>query len=220
MTTAPHPVSERSWESLHTDQKLALKQAAARLADDFSGLYGSETIERFLASSFDQFADHAKVTRFLPLLAERFAHQRLQALARIEGLHEDGKPVVLFLCTHNAGRSQMALGFFQALTGDKAVAWSGGSEPGIEVNRSAIAAMAERGIDISREFPKPWTDETVRAADVVVTMGCGDACPIFPGKRYEDWDVADPAGQSVEDVRPIRDEVERRVRSLMASLDL
>jgi protein-tyrosine-phosphatase len=202
MTTAPHPVSERSWESLRTPEKLALKQASARLADDFAGLYGKETIERFLASSFDQFADHAKVTRFLPLLAERFAHQRLQALARVEGLHDDGKPVVLFLCTHNAGRSQMALGFFQAL------------------NPAAIAAMAERGIDISKEFPKPWTDETVRAADVVVTMGCGDACPIFPGKRYENWDVEDPAGQSVEDVRPIRDEVERRVRSLMASLDL
>ena len=220
MTTTPHPVSQRSWESLHTDEKLALKQAAARLADDFAGLYGSETIERFLASSFDQFADRAKVTRFLPMLAERFAHQRLQALARFEGLHEDGKPVVLFLCTHNAGRSQMALGFFQALTGDKAVAWSGGSEPGIEVNPAAIAAMAEHGIDISREFPKPWTDETVRAADVVITMGCGDACPIFPGKRYESWDLDDPAGQSVEDVRPIRDEVERRVRTLMASLNL
>jgi len=171
MTTAPHPVSERSWETLHTDEKLALKQASARLADKFAGLYGKETIERFLASSFDQFADHAKVTKFLPLLAERFAHQRLTALARIEGLHDDGKPVVLFLCTHNAGRSQMALGFFQALTGDNAVAWSGGSEPGIEVNPAAIAAMAERGIDISGEFPKPWTDETVRAADVVVTTG-------------------------------------------------
>jgi arsenate reductase (thioredoxin) len=220
MTTAPHPMSERSWESLHSDEKLALKQASARLADDFAGLYGTETIERFLASSFDQFADRAKVTRFLPLLAERFAHQRLQALARIEGLHVDGKPVVLFLCTHNAGRSQMALGFFQALTGEKAVAWSGGSEPGNEVNPAAVAAMAERGIDISGEFPKPWTDETVRAADVVVTMGCGDACPIFPGKRYENWDVDDPEGRSVEDVRPIRDEIERRVRALLASLSL
>ena len=220
MTTAPHPVSERSWESLHTDQKLALKQASARLADDFSGLYGSETIERFLASSFDQFADHAKVTRFLPLLAERFARQRLQALARIEGLHDDGKPVVLFLCTHNAGRSQMALGFFEALTGDKAVAWSGGSEPGIEVNPAAIAAMAERGIDISGEFPKPWTDETVRAADVVITMGCGDACPIFPGKRYEEWVLEDPAGQDVAAVRPIRDEIERRIRELLVELEV
>lgn len=220
MTTAPHPVSERTWESLHSDERIALRQASVRLADDFAGLYGTETIERFLASSFDQFAGRAKVTKFLPLLAERFAHQRLQALARVEGLHDDGKPVVLFLCTHNAGRSQMALGFFQSLTGDTAVAWSGGSEPGNEVNPAAIAAMAERGIDISGEFPKPWTDETVRAADVVVTMGCGDACPIFPGKRYENWDVDDPAGQSLEDVRPIRDEVERRVRTLLASLDL
>jgi protein-tyrosine-phosphatase len=114
----------------------------------------------------------------------------------------------------------MALGFFHSFAGDAAIAWSGGSEPGLKVNPSAIAAMAERGIDISGEFPKPWTDETVRAADVVVTMGCGDACPIFPGKRYEDWDVEDPAGRSVEDVRPIRDEIERRVRTLMTSLGL
>jgi len=215
-----HPVSERSWESLHIDEKLALKQAAARLADHFAGQFGTETIERFLASSFDQFASRATVTRFLPLLAERFARQRLHALAIVDGLHDGGKPVVLFLCTHNAGRSQMALGFFQALTGDSAVAWSGGSEPGLEVNPAAIAAMAERGIDISGEFPKPWTDETVRAADVVITMGCGDACPIFPGKRYEDWEVDDPAGQTVEDVRPIRDEIERRIRTLMTSLAL
>jgi protein-tyrosine-phosphatase len=215
-----HPVSERTWESLHADEKLALRQAAARLADEFTGLYGSETIERFLASSFDQFVDRATLTKFLPLLAERFARQRLHALARIEGLHSDGKPVALFLCTHNAGRSQMALGFFQALTGDNAVAWSGGSEPGTQVNPVAIQAMAERGIDISREFPKPWTDETVRAADVVITMGCGDACPIFPGKRYESWDLDDPAGQDVDTVRRIRDDLERRVRALIASLEL
>ncbi|MBK8445473.1 MAG: arsenate reductase ArsC [Micropruina sp.] len=215
-----HPVSERTWESLHADEKLALKQAAARLADEFTGLYGPETIERFLASSFDQFADRAKVTKFLPLLAERFSRQRLRALARVEGLHTDGKPVVLFLCTHNTGRSQMALGFFQALTGDKAVAWSGGSEPGLEVNSAAITAMAERGIDIAHEFPKPWTDETVRAADVVITMGCGDACPVFPGKRYENWDIDDPHDQDLDTVRRIRYELERRVRTLISSLQL
>ena len=215
-----HPVSERTWESLHADEKLALKQAAARLADEFTGLYGPETIERFLASSFDQFADRAKVTKFLPLLAERFSRQRLRALARVEGLHTDGKPVVLFLCTHNTGRSQMALGFFQALTGDKAVAWSGGSEPGLEVNSAAITAMAERGIDIAHEFPKPWTDETVRAADVVITMGCGDACPVFPGKRYESWELDDPHDQDLDTVRRIRDELERRVRTLISSLQL
>lgn len=215
-----HPVPERTWESLHTDEKLALKQAAVRLASEFAGLYGPETIERFLASSFDQFAGRATLTKFLPLLAERFARQRLHALARVEGLHSDGKPVVLFLCTHNAGRSQMALGFFQTLTGDKAVAWSGGSEPGLEVNPVAIQAMAERGIDIRHEFPKPWTDETVRAADVVITMGCGDACPIFPGKRYESWDLDDPHDQDLDTVRRIRDDLERRVRTLIGSLPL
>jgi arsenate reductase (thioredoxin) len=114
-------------------------------------------------------------------LAERFARQRHNALARVEGKHSDGKPTVLFLCTHNAGRSQMALGYFAHIAGDNGVAWSGGSEPGDEVNPSAIEAMAEVGIDISGEYPKPWTDEIVQAADVVVTMGCGDACPVFPG---------------------------------------
>ncbi|MFV0451441.1 MAG: three-helix bundle dimerization domain-containing protein [Propioniciclava sp.] len=215
-----HPISERTWESLHTDQRIALQQASARLVRDFADLYGTETIERFLASSFDQFADRATVTRFLPLLAERFARQRLDALARVEGLQDDGRPVVLFLCTHNAGRSQMALGFFQALTGDRAVAWSGGSEPGLAINAVAVEAMAERSIDIAGEFPKPWTDETVRAADVVITMGCGDACPIFPGKRYENWDIDDPHGRDLDTVRRVRDDVERHVRTLMASLNL
>jgi protein-tyrosine-phosphatase len=126
--------------------------------------------------------------------------------------------VVLFLCVHNAGRSQMALGWFRHLAGDRAVAWSGGSEPGKEVNPAAIMAMAEVGIDIRSEFPKPWTEEIVKAADVVVTMGCGDACPLFPGKRYEDWVLEDPAGQDVEAVRPIRDEIEGRVRTLLADL--
>lgn len=215
-----HPISQRTWESLHPDEKLALKQAATRLASDFTGLYGLETIELFLASSYDQFAGRATVTRFLPLLAERFARQRLHALARVEGLHNDGKPVVLFLCTHNAGRSQIALGFFQTLAGDSAVAWSGGSEPGSEVNPTAVAAMAERGIDIAGEFPKPWTDETVRAADVVITMGCGDACPIFPGKRYENWDIEDPHDQDLDTTRAVRDDIERRVRLLAESLGL
>ena len=130
------------------------------------------------------------------------------------------KPAVLFLCTHNAGRSQMALGYFNHLAGDQGVAWSGGSEPGNEINPAAVAAMAEVGIDITREFPKPWTDEIVQAADVVVTMGCGDACPFFPGKRYENWELPDPAGQSVDAVRPIRDDIEERVRRLLDELGI
>jgi protein-tyrosine-phosphatase len=207
-------------DDLSVDQQLALRTAATRLAGEFDGVYGAETIERFLHTSYDQFASRANVPNFLPLLAERFARQRLHALARVEGRHRDGKPVVLFLCTHNAGRSQMALGFFTHLAGDAAVAWSGGSEPGMEINPAAVAAMAERGIDITGEYPKPWTDEIVQAADVVVTMGCGDACPIFPGTRYEDWDLDDPAGLDLDAVRPIRDDLERRVRHLLDQLQI
>lgn len=128
------------------------------------------------------------------------------------------RPGVLFLCVHNAGRSQMALGWFEHLAGDRAVAWSGGSEPASEVNPAAIAAMAEVGIDISRHTPQRWTDAGVAMADVVVSMGCGDACPVLPGKRYLDWTLDDPAGRGVADVRPIRDEIERRVRALLDDL--
>jgi protein-tyrosine-phosphatase len=202
------------------DQELALKTAATRLSRDFEGVYGLETIERFLHTSYSQFAGNATVVNYLPLLAERFAKQRLSALSRVEGTSDDGRPAVLFLCVHNAGRSQMALGFFEHYAGEGAVGWSGGSEPGAEVNPAAIAAMKERGIDISGEYPKPWTDEVVRAADVVITMGCGDACPVFPGKRYEEWVLDDPAGKSVADIRPVRDEIERRVLTLLDELDV
>jgi arsenate reductase len=197
---------------------LALRTAASRLATEFEGAFGTETIERFLTSSYGQFAATATLPNFVPLLAERFARQRLKALARVEGTGNDGTPIVLFLCVHNAGRSQMALGWFNQLAGDRAVAWSGGSEPGHEINAAAVAAMAEVGIDITDEYPKPWTEEIVQAADVVVTMGCGDACPLYPGKRYEDWELDDPAGLGVDAVRPIRDEIGERVRALLASL--
>jgi arsenate reductase len=207
-------------ESLSPDQNLALRTAAKNLKDQYAGTFSVETIQLFLETSYDQFAGRATVATFLPLLAERFARQRLEAVAKVEGKADDGVPIVLFLCVHNAGRSQMALGWLNHLAGGKAVAWSGGSEPGSEINPSAVAAMKEVGIDITGEFPKPWTDEIVRAADVVVTMGCGDACPFFPGKRYEDWELDDPAGQDVGAVRPIRDEIGDRVRTLLASLDV
>ena len=205
-------------ETLSIDQQLALTTAATNLALEFDDTFGKETIERFLHSSYDEFAGRAVVLNFLPLLAERFARQRLRALARVEGRSNDGRPVALFLCTHNAGRSQMALGYFAHLAGDRAVGWSGGSSPARTVNPAAVAAMAEVGIDISSEFPKPWTEEIVRAADAVITMGCGDACPIFPGRRYEDWDIADPDGLDLDAVRPIRDAIEQRVRQLVGEL--
>jgi protein-tyrosine-phosphatase len=127
-------------------------------------------------------------------------------------------PVVLFVCVHNAGRSQMALGWLNHLAGGRAVGLSGGSAPAPAINPAAVEAMAEVGIDISREQPKRSTDVMVRTADVVVTMGCGDTCPIFPGKRYEDWILDDPAGKPVEEVRPVRDEIGRRVSELLTSL--
>jgi arsenate reductase (thioredoxin) len=130
------------------------------------------------------------------------------------------RPAVLFLCVHNAGRSQMAAGWLRAIAGDQVDVFSGGSDPGVEVNAAAIEAMNEVGIDISNEFPKPWTDEIARAADVIITMGCGDACPIFPGKRYEDWELQDPAGQTVAFVREVRDDIKQRVEALVASLQV
>jgi protein-tyrosine-phosphatase len=214
------PVTHQLRDDLSIDQKLALKTAATRLRAEFEDTFGVETIERFLHTSYDQFAGRATIPNFLPLLAERFARQRLHALARVEGKIVDGKPTVLFLCTHNAGRSQMALGYFTHLAGDRAVAWSGGSEPGNEINPAAIDAMAEVGIDITSEYPKPWTEEIVQAADVVITMGCGDACPVFPGKRYLNWELPDPAGQGVDAVRPIRDDIEGLVRRLLADLNV
>jgi arsenate reductase (thioredoxin) len=203
---------------LSRDEALVLRSAASHLRSEFEGVFGVETIERFLYASYDEFAAQAKVRNFLGLMAERFARQHLTALARVEGKRDGGIPVALFLCVHNAGRSQMALGWFEHFAAGKAVAWSGGAEPESEVNPAVVAAMAEVGIDISKEFPKPWTDEIVQASDVVVTMGCGDACPIFPGKRYVDWELTDPSGLAVEQVRPIRDEIGRRVEALLNEL--
>ncbi len=129
-------------------------------------------------------------------------------------------PAVLFLCVHNAGRSQMAAGWLRRLGAGRVDVFTGGSEPGDEVNRGVVEAMAEVGVDVSHERPKPWADEDVRAADIVVTMGCGDACPFYPGKRYLDWELEDPAGKGLQEIRPIRDEIERRVRALMAELGI
>jgi arsenate reductase (thioredoxin) len=128
------------------------------------------------------------------------------------------KPAVLFLCTHNAGRSQMAMGFFKHLAGERASVYSGGSEPAAEVNPAAIAAMAEKGIDIATEQPKRWTMDMLEAVDVVVTMGCGDSCPVLPRRRYEEWVLPDPAGQTLDAIRPIRDDIERQVRGLINEL--
>ncbi len=197
-----------------------LLTTATILNREFTGIFAAEVIECFLVESIDRLAAGAAHTGFIPLLAERFARERLRAIAKMEGTIMTDTPTVIFLCVHNAGRSQMAMGWMQHLAGDRIEVMSGGSDPGSQVNPSAVAAMEEVGIDISSGYPKPWTDETIGAADVIVTMGCGDSCPVIPGKRYRDWELDDPAGKGVAEVRPVRDEIERRVRGLMAELDV
>jgi protein-tyrosine-phosphatase len=201
--------------ALTTEERLQIRQAAERLRLRFDGQLNTETIERFLEDSLDTLMRRATTSAWVPLLAERFAADRLRAVLRLEADASTLNPSILFLCVHNAGRSQMAAGWARKLGGDRVDIFSGGSEPAAEVNRAAVAAMAEVGVDISAEIPQPWADEIVRAADVVVTMGCGDACPVYPGRRYLDWEVDDPAGKTLDEVRPIRDDLEVRVRALL-----
>jgi arsenate reductase (thioredoxin) len=159
-----------------------------------------------------------KVRSHIEVLAFRFTRDRLRALGQAEGTIMKGHPEVLFVCVPNAGRSQMAAGLLAKHARGRVHVRSAGSTPADEINAAVVEAMTEVGVDISTEYPKPLTDEFVRASDVVITMGCGDACPIFPGKRYLDWDLDDPAGKPLEEVRPIRDELDRRVQELLAEL--
>lgn len=191
--------------------------AVTRLSQEFAGLYSPETIARSLAESVELLGD-ATVTAYLPVLAERFARERLRAVAQSEGRMTKQIPEVLFVCVHNAGRSQMAAALLDHHARGRVHVRSAGSTPADEINAAVVRAMREIGLDVSKEFPKPLTDEYVRAADVVVTMGCGDACPVYPGKRYLDWDLPDPAGKDLDEVRPIRDEIDRRVQGLLDQL--
>ena len=194
-----------------------IDRAAAGLADEFEGIFSRETIARYMVESQDLLGE-ARLNVFVPVLAHRFTRERLKALAQAEGKLTKEQPEVLFVCTHNAGRSQMAAGLVKLRSDGRIHVRSAGSTPADELNPAVLAAMEELGIDMSEAFPKPLTDEVVRAADVVVTMGCGDACPIFPGKRYEDWDLDDPAGKDLETVRRIRNEIDQRVQRLVAEL--
>ncbi len=152
------------------------------------------------------------------MLSEQFARERLKAMTRVETT-QPTKPGVLFLCVHNAGRSQMAAGWLRRIAGDRVDVFTGGSEPGDELNPVVVDAMAEVEIDIREEFPKPWTDEVVRAVDMVIAMGCGDVCPIYPGKSYVDWELDDPEGMTIEQVRTVRDELKSRVETLVREFE-
>lgn len=189
-------------------------RTVSSLAREFSGMFGRETIARFVQEALDRWPQ-ATITNHLPLLAHRFSRERLRALGVAEGKIAKERPEVLFVCVHNAGRSQMAAALLEHNAKGRVAVRSAGSTPAEEINPAVLEAMQELGLDMSKAYPKPLTDEFVRASDVVITMGCGDACPIYPGKRYEDWELEDPAGKALEQVRPIRDELDVRIRRLL-----
>lgn len=195
-----------------------LQRAGERLAQQFTGMVNEETVERVVFESYAALARTAKVSTHLPSLAEKFSRDRLTALAQSKGLMPKPVPEVLYVCVQNSGRSQMAAALTRHIAGDRVHVRSAGSQPGSYILPSVVQVLEEIGIDGLEEFPKPLTDDVVRAADAVITMGCGDACPIYPGKRYLDWQIDDPADLDIEAVRRVRDDVHLRVQQLLAEL--
>jgi arsenate reductase (thioredoxin) len=194
-----------------------LRKQVDDLAEEFAGVVSRETVERVAEESVDSLGD-VRFDDYIPVLAYRFARERLFATGQAEGSIVKTVPEVLFVCVENAGRSQMAAALLDHRAEGRVHVRSAGSEPADQINPNVVEAMKELGVDIAREFPKPLTDEVVRAADAVITMGCGDACPVYPGKLYRDWQVNDPKSKSLEEVRLIRDEIDHRVRGLLDEL--
>ena len=195
-----------------------LERVGDDLAERFAGVFSAETVHRYVDESFHLLAENARITRYLPSLTAHFAADRLSALAATTATERTGTPEVLFVCVQNAGRSQMAAAILRHLAGERVRVRTAGSAPASAVRSTVVTALDEIGVPIGGEYPKPLTDEVVRAADIVITMGCGDACPVYPGKRYLDWDLDDPVGLPLPRVREIRDDVEVRVRELLNSL--
>ncbi|WP_055688524.1 arsenate reductase ArsC [Streptomyces prasinus] len=208
MSAAPSPALP--------DERLAA--GAARLATRHAGRFSAETVQSLLTDSYRRLAETASVTTHLVVLAERLTTERLDALAHVQGAPGSGLSRVLFVCSHNAGRSQLAAALLEHRAAGRVTVSSAGTHPGPEIGPYIAQALSETGADQAGAFPKPLTDEVVRAADIVITMGCGDACPIVPGRRYLDWPVADPDGVPIEVVRQIRDDIDTRVTDLLAGL--
>lgn len=190
------------------------------LANHYEGIFTYDEVRAIVRDAHAQLAATTKAPQFLPLFVERFAHDKLRAAARAKGAPSDGRPELLFVCVQNAGRSQMAAAMAKHFSGGRVNVRSAGSRPSGRINPEAQAVLAERGIESSYLFSKPLTNDAVEASDVVITMGCGDECPFYPGKRYEDWDLDDPNGRPIEEVRRIADELETRVKELLDELDL
>jgi protein-tyrosine-phosphatase len=197
----------------------SLDAATRRLAGRFRGVFSEETVAQFVEDSFAQIGDRPTVgPNFMPIIIERFARERLESVAEADGIVPKPLPTILFVCVHNAGRSQMAAALAHRLSEGAVAVRSAGTSPVDKINPVVVEAMQELGIDVRMEFPKPLTDEVVRAVDVVVRMGCGDSCPVYPGKRYHDWPIADPEGQPLEVVRKIRYDIHHHVAELLETL--
>ena len=199
--------------------RYCLDTTAVRLADEFHGVFSPGTVRRYVEASYEQIGDRPTVgPNFLPVIIERFAREQLWAMAQSTRVVDKPLPEVLFVCEHNAGRSQMAARLAHTLSKGWIAVHSAGSHPDEQIDPVVLQAMAEIGLDVSAEFPKPLTDAVIRAADVVVTLGCGDVCTVYPGKCYQDWPVADPAGQPLEVVREIRYQLYHHVWELIETL--
>ncbi|MGR0318768.1 metalloregulator ArsR/SmtB family transcription factor [Agromyces sp. ZXT2-3] len=228
------PEGRRAWYSIAPDRldrvtellgapvsapdQAAIERVVDDLAARFAGTFGRETVERYVRESRDLLAERSGVSTRFTSRAAGFAAERLAALAAQGRGAGSTTPEVLFVCVQNAGRSQMAAAILRHLAGDRVHVRTAGSEPADAVSPAVVGVLDEIGVPVGGAYPKPLTDEVVRAADVVITMGCGDACPVYPGKRYEDWELDDPVGRPLSDVRGIRDDIDRRVRELIASL--
>lgn len=197
-----------------------LQRLAGELTLKYAGVFGRETVERYVLESYTALLRTAKVRAHLANQTIHFVNERLTALAQVTGAAPHDRPEILYVCEQNAGRSQMAAAITNHLSKGRVHVRSAGSMPASELNPGIVTALAEAGIPLADAYPKPLTDDVVQAADVVVTMGCGDACPLYPGKRYEDWQLADPAGLDLDGIRVIRDEIVGNVRRLLDSLPL
>ncbi|MGH8887180.1 MAG: three-helix bundle dimerization domain-containing protein [Egibacteraceae bacterium] len=202
---------------LEPDVRRQLETVTAALASDFAGTFSPQTVARYVDDTLARWAD-ASIQSYLPVLVRRFVADRLRALAQVKGRVGKDVPEVLFVCVRNAGRSQMAAALLARAADGAVGARSAGSRPADEIHPVVREVLAEIGVYLRGAFPKPLTDEVVLDADVVVSMGCGDACPVLPGKRYLHWDLPDPAGRPLDEVRSIRDDIDHRVRALLAEL--
>ncbi|MDV6304286.1 arsenate reductase ArsC [Rhodococcus cerastii] len=217
MSDNPSPSSHRAQPELLMPQAI-LSRTAERLAAEYEGIFSTQTVERYVFESYTALRRTSKIHTHLTTLAGKFAADRLTALAQSQGDAPKLVPEVLFICVHNAGRSQMAAALLEHRARGLVHVRSAGSAPTYEINPIVVQAMEELDIDLGSEFPKPLTDDVVAAADVVVSMGCGDACAVYPGKRYLDWQLTDPDGRSIDEVRRIRDDLDARVRQLLTEL--